>query len=98
MGYYYIPTNFTDNGKVLGMFPIRNLIEAVLAGVPLLLLSLRYLPLPLTWRIVVSLTLVVPASGFALIGIDDAPITTFIRVWRQWRKRRRILEYRGMVQ
>lgn len=98
MGYYFIPANFTDNGKILGMFPIRNLVEAVLIGVPILLLSFRYLPLSLTWRIIVSMTLVVPTSGFALIGIDDAPITSFLRVWRQWRKKRRILEYRGMVQ
>lgn len=98
MGYYFIPTNYTDNGKVLGMFPIRNLIEAVLVGLPVLFLTFRFLPLSLTWRIMFSLTLVVPCSGFALIGIDDAAISTFLRIWRQWRKQRRILEYRGMVE
>lgn len=98
MGYYFIPANFTDNGKILGMFPIRNLIEAVLFGLPVLLLTFKYLPLSLTWRIIASMTIVVPVSGFALIGIDDAPITSFLRVWHQWRKHRRIMEYRGTAQ
>lgn len=98
MGYYYIPTNYTDNGKILGIFPIRNLIEAVFIGVPILLLTFRFLPLSLTLKLMTGLTLAVPCSGFALIGIDDAPITTFLRIWRQWRKHRRIMEYRGMIE
>lgn len=35
---YYIPTNFTDAGRVLGLFEIRNLIEAVLLTLPILYL------------------------------------------------------------
>ena len=26
---YYIPTNFTDAGRVMGLFEIRNMIEAM---------------------------------------------------------------------
>ena len=26
---YYIPTNFTDAGRVMGLFEIRNMVEAV---------------------------------------------------------------------
>ena len=31
---YYIPVNFTDAGKLAGMFPIRNTIEALLLALP----------------------------------------------------------------
>ena len=27
---YYIPANFTDAGRVMGMFELRNLVEAVI--------------------------------------------------------------------
>ncbi len=37
---YYIPTNFTDAGRVMGLFEIRNLIEAVLLTLPMLYLCL----------------------------------------------------------
>ena len=35
---YYIPTNFTDAGRIMGLFEIRNLIEAVLLTMPILYL------------------------------------------------------------
>ena len=30
---YYIPTNFTDAGRVMGLFEIRNMVEAILLGI-----------------------------------------------------------------
>lgn len=95
MDYYFIPANYTDSGKVLGIFPVRNLIEAAILGLPILFLVFRCLPLTLSWRIMVGMTLTVPASGLALIGIDDAPLSAFLRIWYQWRRHRRIIEYRG---
>lgn len=53
---YYIPTNFTDAGRVLGLFEIRNLIEAVLLTLPILYLCLAFVPLSLTPKIIVTLT------------------------------------------
>ena len=39
MGYetYHIPVNYTDAGKLFGLFEIRNVVEAVLIGLPVLL-------------------------------------------------------------
>ena len=31
---YYIPVNFTDAGRVLGLFELRNCIEAAVLAVP----------------------------------------------------------------
>ena len=33
---YHIPTNFTDAGRVMGLFELRNLVEAVLLMLPAL--------------------------------------------------------------
>ena len=33
---YYIPVNYTDAGKLFGLFEIRNAIESVVLGLPVL--------------------------------------------------------------
>jgi len=92
---YYIPTNFTDAGKVLGLFEIRNLVEAVLLSLPALYLCLAYLPLSLSPKIIVALTIVVPLAGFGLIGVNDDSLTRWLKSWWTWRRNRRIMYYRG---
>ena len=92
---YYIPTNFTDAGRVLGLFEIRNLIEAVLLTLPILYLCLAFVPLSLTPKIIVTLTVLVPVGGFGLIGISDDSLTRWLGSWWRWRKGRRIITYRG---
>ena len=37
---YFIPTNFTDAGRVMGLFELRNLIEALILTLPALYLCL----------------------------------------------------------
>ena len=92
---YYIPTNFTDAGRVMGLFEIRNLIEAVLLTLPLLYFCIAFVPLPLTPKIIVTLTALVPVGGFGLIGISDDSLTRWLGAWWRWRKGRRIITYRG---
>ena len=92
---YYIPTNFTDAGRVMGLFEIRNLIEAVLLTVPILYLCLAFVPLPFTPKIIVTLTVLVPVGGFGLIGVSDDSLTRWLGCWLRWRKNRRIIFYRG---
>jgi hypothetical protein len=92
---YFIPANFTDAGKLFGLFEIRNALEAVAVSIPLLFVSLAFVPLDLTWRIIVGITLVVPAGGFALIGLYDDCLSRFARTLWQFRSNRRIISYRG---
>jgi uncharacterized membrane protein YbhN (UPF0104 family) len=92
---YYIPTNFTDAGQVMGLFEIRNLIEAVLLTLPILYLCLAFIPLALTPKIIVTLTVLVPVGGFGLIGISDDSLTRWLSSWWRWRKGRRLITYRG---
>lgn len=94
---YYIPANYTDAGRLFGLFEIRNAIEAVVLGVPVLGFCIACLSLELTQKIMVTLFLLVPTVGFALIGLKDDSLTRYIRTWWTWRRKRRVLTYRGEV-
>lgn len=92
---YYIPANFTDAGRVMGLFEIRNLIEAILLTLPILYLCLAFVPLALTPKIIVTLTVLVPVGGFGLIGVNDDSLTRWLGSWWRWRKGRRLITFRG---
>ena len=93
---YHIPTNFTDAGRVMGLFELRNLVEAILLTLPVLYLCIAFLPLALTQKIIVTLTIIVPLGGFGLIGISD-DMTRWLGSWWKWRRSRRIILFRGEV-
>ena len=94
---YHIPTNFTDAGRVMGLFELRNLVETVILTVPVLYLCIAFLPFALTTKIIVTLTVVVPLGGFGLIGINDDSMTRWLEDRWRWRRRRRIILFRGEV-
>lgn len=94
---YFIPTNFTNAGRVMGLFELRNLIEAVVLTLPILYLCIRLLPFALTPKIVVTISIVIPVGGFGLIGISDDSLTRWLSSWFRWRKQRRMMFYRGEV-
>lgn len=75
---YHIPTNFTDAGRIMGLFELRNLVEAVVLTIPALYLCIAFLPFTLTIKIIVTLTIIVPIGGFGLIGINDDTPTPFL--------------------
>ena len=92
---YHIPANYTDSGKLFGLFPIRNAIEALALAGPGLVLCLRFLPFTVTTRVVIALIIAIPLGGFALIGIQDDPLTRFVAAWWKWRRGRGIITYNG---
>ena len=95
MDTVYIPTNYTDAGKLLGAFALRHVAESAAICLPLAALVFLLCPLGLTGKIIVCAVLVVPAGGFALLGVQDNSLLTFARLYHRWRKNRRILIYRG---
>ena len=95
---YFIPANFTDAGRVFGMFELRNCIEAVVLAAPTLglcMLIARQLAVSLTIKLVISLCLRVPVCGFALLGIRDDSLSRFLSVYFRWRRHRRIILNKG---
>ena len=94
---YHIPTNFTDAGRVKGLFELRNLVEAVVLTIPVLYLCIAFLPFALSTKIMVTLVVIVPVGGFGLIGVNDDSMTRWVKDWWWWRSRRRIILFRGEV-
>ena len=95
---YYIPVNFTDAGRVLGLFELRNCIEAAVLAVPtvgLCTLIANLTPFSLTVKLIISLCLLVPACGFALVGIRDESLSRFLITYFHWRTSRRIALNKG---
>jgi hypothetical protein len=95
---YRIPANYTDAGKILGLFDLRNVVEAVTIGIPILFFCAYFPALALTAKIVVTMILLVPATGFALIGINGDSLTRYLKARRVWKKRRRMFTHRGEAQ
>ncbi len=94
---YHLPRNYTDAGRILGLFEVRNTVETVFIVVPVLFLCLYFLPFSLTPKLIVTLALVVPLGGFGLIGVNDDSLSRWLSAWWRWRKSRRFLAYRGEV-
>ena len=94
---YYIPANYTDAGRIFGLFEIRNVIEALVLGIPILFVCARFLPFAITTRIIVTLILFVPAVGFAMAGIKGDSLSRYLKAWLGWQRKRRILTYRGEI-
>ena len=92
---YHIPNNFTDAGRVMGLFELRNLVEAVLLAVPALYLCITLLPFTLTPKLIITMAAVVPLAGFGLIGISYDSLTRWLGAWWHWRRRRRVFFFRG---
>lgn len=97
MNEYYIPTNFDDKGKLMGIFGIRNTIEAGILSLPFAYLVFTLIPVSITFKIIIAAVFVIPIGGFALIGINDDPLTIFVKNWFKWLISRKILEHRGEV-
>ena len=85
MNDFYIPSNFEDSGKLLGLFGIRNVIEAGILSLPFIYLIFNLIPVGLTWKIIISAVFVIPIGGFALLGINDDPLTVFAKNWWNWK-------------
>ena len=97
MTEFFIPTNFEDSGKLMGIFNMRNVIEAGILSLPFVFLIFKLVPVSLTWKIIIAAIFAIPIGGFALIGINDDPLTVYVKNWWRWLRNRKILEYRGEV-
>lgn len=91
-----IPTNYTNAGKILGLFEIRSIIETLCMLIPLALFVFSFAALSLTTTVIVFCILLVPVGGFGLMGIQGYSLFEFIMLYVRWRRSRRIIIYHGM--
>jgi len=82
----FIPTNYTDAGKLLGMFEIRNVVECACLCIPISLLCILLSPFGLTGTIILIMVLDISVGGFALIGIQDYSLLTFLRIYKRYKR------------
>ena len=82
-----IPVNFTDAGRLFGLFEIRNAVEAVLICVPLAAMLMRI-------GIVSAVSVIL--GGFALIGIGDMSLLEFLKQYIRFKRQAKILTYKGV--
>ena len=95
---YFIPVNFTDAGRAFGLFELRNCVEAAILAVPTIgvcTMIASFTPFSLTIKLILSLCLLVPVCGFALIGIRDESLSRFCITYFRWRHNRRIALNKG---
>ena len=95
---WHIPANYTDAGKLFGMFAIRNAVEAAILAGPCIFCSLRFLPFSITTKIIAALVAGIPLGGFALIGVRDDCLSRFLVTWWRWRRGRGFITYRGQAE
>jgi uncharacterized membrane protein YgcG len=77
---FYIPPNFTDSGKIMGMFKTRNLAEAaIFAVVPGYFTLSTLLPyIGIAASICITIFVFIPIFIFCLIGINEDSVLTFL--------------------
>ena len=90
-----IPVNFTDAGRLFGVFEIRNAVEAVALCVPTAALLMRILPFGILMRIGIVSAVSVILGGFALIGIGDMSLLEFLKQYIRFKRQGKILTYKG---
>ena len=91
-----IPVNFTDAGRLCGLFEIRNAVEAVLICVPTAAVLMRILPFGILMRIGIVSAVSVIIGGFALIGIGDMSLLEFLKQYIRFKRQAKILTYKGV--
>ena len=90
---YIIPHNYTDNGKILGMFEKESAYLAIAWVVPMTLLEFNFLPFSVDIKIFVLILGVIPPAIFALIGIGGETLISFVKCVHRFYSRARIYFY-----
>ena len=81
-----IPTNYTDSGKLFGMFEKRNAIETVCLALPVIFLIVMLSPFSIRVNLIFGAVILVPLCGFSLFGIRDYSLISYLLIYCKWRK------------
>lgn len=93
---YRIPDNFIDSGRILnGMFRTRYFIEGVvLAIIGFFIAHLFHYETTRT-AIMVHVAAMLPPFLLGVVGINDSPISVFLKTCFSWRKTKAVYFYNG---
>ena len=76
-----IPTNYTDSGKLFGMFEKRNAIETVCLALPVIFLIVMLSPFSIRVNLIFGAVILVPLCGFSLFGIRDYSLISYLLIY-----------------
>lgn len=78
-GYYVIPANYTDSGKLFGgLLEMRNAVETVILVVAIGYPELMFFSMPITIRIVLMTVTIMPIAVVSMIGVDGDSLFQYI--------------------
>lgn len=67
---FLVPANYTDSGRVLGMFKTRNFIDALIVILVVGYPEVKFITLELTIKAAIICVTMIPLIAFSLIGIS----------------------------
>lgn len=96
---YRIPRNFIDEGRIInGMIKTRHAIEGLLfcaiTALPAYIIT-SILGLPLKTKIMTVLIAGLPLLMLGIVGVNDDPLSVFLKYWKKYRKNKRLMLYNG---
>ena len=75
---YIIPHNYTDNGKILGIFEKQSFFLAFIWFALFTFLNFKFLPFSVDIKIFAEILVVIPPSLFILIGVGGDTLLDFL--------------------
>lgn len=87
----FIPVNYTDSGKIAGMFKIRNLMEAAVVFIVIGMPLIRLIRLSSMMKLAIIFVILLPLLALALFGIGgDSLFERFFYMVRFVFRRRKL--------
>jgi len=90
---YIIPHNYTDTGKVLGLFDKQSFYLSVIWFLLMGFINFKLLPISIDAKIFTLILLVCPPGIIALVGIGGDTLIDFIGYIVSFKKRARTYYY-----
>lgn len=92
---FHIPNNFIDEGKILGgMFRTRNAVEAIVVMVVICYPLFNWINFDFTTKICIAIVGALPIAILALIGLNDGPLSEFIKDFYKYITATKDIKYR----
>lgn len=92
---FRIPSNFIDEGKIFGgMFKTRNAAEAIVILAVLCYPLFKWVNISLTIKISIAIIFIFPIAVLALVGINDGPLSEFIKDFFKYIVSKKNIKYR----
>ena len=91
---YLIPSNYTDSGLFLGLFKLRNAIDAAVVFLLVVVPEFKYIHVGITAKVTIMAVTALPLIVFALLGISGDSLSERLFLMIRYALSPRKLHYR----